>query len=271
MKKVRLCYFAFISCLFYLTNTVNAQPCSGTWSRIHPLNYLCVDGQWIGEQNGNDYPVGCPVNPVYNANQTITFTFTNPVSAFKINFNAFSGNDCSRIQVKINNIFYPLGPSNFVDITPSTGCSPGDFSLMQLTPDGYICGIPGITAFLVGQGCIIINGVVANSVTLSTNDPAGSVFSIPFECFGITPVKLESFKGISDDHCTATLSWKTGIETNVKEIEVERSVDGIVFKYATTVLSKGSNSYYSINTDNPADAFFRLKFIDLDGHLNTVK
>ena len=62
------------------------------------------------------------------------------------------------------------------------------------------------------------------------------------------------------------LNWKTGIEFNVKNIEVQKSEDGITFYKTGEINPKGSDSQYSFITDNSKDAYYRLKIIDLDGY-----
>jgi hypothetical protein len=253
--------------VFALTTNINitkAQTCSGSWAQTQLISFDClIDAQYIGSFNGN--LATCPVNPAYVPNQTNTFTFDNAVSSFSIDFNAFSGADCARLEVKINGVFYHLTPANFVEFPPALGCA-AIFSNMSVTADGYLTGIPNVPINLDAGGRIIITNVNATSVTLSTNDVAGSVYSSPFNCLTIIPVKLESFLGTNTSNCQATFKWKTGTESNLKNIELLRSVNGFLFSKVADIKPKGSNSNYVIKINNYDDAFFKLKFIDLDGH-----
>jgi hypothetical protein len=110
----------------------------------------------------------------------------------------------------------------------------------------------------------MITNVNASSVTVSTNDGNGTAFSSPFGCITI-PLKLESFTGFSTD-CKALLKWRTGVEQNVKDIEIQRSENAASFTKVGKIVPKGSNSSYSFFCDNITNGYFRLKIIDFDGH-----
>jgi len=249
----------FTLCLLSTAN-ITAQPCSGSWELQRPLNSTCFSGQWVGWQNIGT-PSGCPVNPIYTGVQTNTYTFPYVVNSFDIDFTGFDGAQfCARLEVKINGSFYALNSSNISSIP---GCTDGSASYVTLTPDGYLTVSALGGSGLSGTGRISINNVNALSVSVSTNDGSGTIFSNPFNCT-IVPLTLENFTGISKD-CKTVLKWKSGIEQNVKMIEVEKSVDGIVFLKDSEVLPKGSNSNYFYEAGNYSDAFFRLKIIDLDG------
>lgn len=265
-KKLRFKFlFCFVFSILAIEN-IAAQVCPGLWDVGTSLNFGCFFGKWVGQFNSNSEPVGCPINPVYTSGQSNTFTFDFPVESFIIDFTSFTtAAGCGKMEIKINNVFYPLNTSNLIDMPSSIGC-PGVFSFIALTNEGYITSTNNSQSSSNGHGRIIINGVNATSVTISTNDPAGTIVSAPFNCT-IIPLKLETFTGESEN-CKASLNWKTGIEFNVKNIEVQRSEDGNVFNKVGEVIPKGSDSKYSFITANISDAFFRLKIIDLDGSFN---
>ena len=257
-KKIYTWLFCFAACLIAIDN-IKAQSCAGSWALQRPASDPCVTGQWVGQAGGN--PTGCPVNPSYTALQTNTFTFTDPVSTFSIDFSGFDGSvQCPRMEIKINGVFYPLSITNISDVTPGPTCT-GFFSTIVVTSDGYLT----TSNTLYSQGRITITNVNASSVTVSSNDGQGTVFSNPFGCTTV-PLILEFFSGNTSNNCKALLRWKSGIELNVKNIELLRSVNGTLFNKVATVSPKGDNSNYSIETDNREDAFFRLKINDLDGH-----
>jgi hypothetical protein len=244
-------------------NIANAQLCSGTWTLQRPITSQCVSGQLIGWQNTNE-PVGCPTNPVYNGTESNTFTFDEPVNSFTIDFRGFDGvSGCARIEIKVNNMFFPLDVANLMEIPSGHSCTSGSFSYITLTPDGYITVSSLGGQGRVGFGRIFINSVNTSSVTISSNDGYGTVFSTPFNCDAILPLVLEDFSG-SANNCTATLNWRSGLEVNVRNIEVQRSFTNTVF---TTIAEKnalGSNSSYSISFAQNEDAFYRLKINDWD-------
>jgi len=263
-KNIFINLFCFTVCL---NNTVNiiAQSCAGSWALQRPATIECVTGQWVGWQNSNN-PVGCPTNPTYTGTESNTFTFSNPVNAFSIDFIGFDGAPfCARLEIKVNDIFYPLTALNLSDFPANTTCTLGSLNSVSITPEGYI--IANQLSFCRGR--ISITNVNTLSVTVSTNDGNGTVFSNPFNCT-IVPLKLESFT-VQNNDCKALLNWKTGIEQNVKIIEIQRSIDGTSFNKVGELNPKGSDSKYSFETANSSDGFFRLKIIDLDGSFDYSK
>ena len=258
---------AFSCCLFicFFNSLASAQLCSGSWSLQRPLTDFCVTGQWVGWQNTNN-PVGCPVTPLYGGTQSNTFTFANAVSNFTIDFSGFDGPvSCARIEIKINGTFYPLTSSNVSDFPPGSTCMSGSFTSIVVTSDGYITKSDLNPSGLSGQGRININNVTATNVTVSTNDSYGTAFSNPFNCVDIVPLQLIRFEGANTNNCTAKLDWVTGIELNVKKIEIQQSFDGALFQTIESILPKGSNSTYSFEALNNSDDFYRLRIIDIDG------
>jgi hypothetical protein len=242
-----------------ISNIAKGQACAGSWAVQRPITSGCISGQWVGQISNN--PAGCPVNPTYMAIETNTYTFAIPVSTFFIDFNGFDGQaHCARMEIKVNGLFYPLTMANLSDFPSGTSCT-GSFSTLVVTPDGYIT----CSDITTSQGRIMITNVNASSVTVSTNDGRGTAFTSPFGCTTI-PLKLESFTGNASSACHVILNWKTGIEFNVKNIEIQRSEDGNVFKKVGAVNPKGSNSRYSFITANISGAFFRLKINDFDGY-----
>ena len=259
-------FFKLLCFIICLTKTVNvaSQPCSGSWALQRPLTSQCVVGQWIGWQNSGS-PVGCPTNPIYSGTQVNTFSFSAAVSLFYLDFTGLDGPPgCPRIEIKINGIFYPLTLANLSDFPTGSTCTNGSFSYGTTSPDGYltVSVLGGIG--LSSRGRITISNVNANSVTISTNDRNGTIFSNPFNCTTV-PLKLESFTGQNND-CKALLNWETGIEFNVKSIEIERSEDSNIFGKVGEISPKGSDSRYSFITANTTDGFFRLKINDVDGY-----
>jgi hypothetical protein len=234
--------------------------CSGTWSLHRPINVQCFSGQYVGTVSGNIG--GCPINPVYNGVETNTFTFTNPVNNFNIDFSGFdASSQCARIRLNVNGVFFHLMPSNLAPLPAGSECN--GTSVMFVTSDGYLTSNSAIGG---GQGRITITGVNATSVDVSTNDGAGTAFSNPFNCLDVIPLKLESFSGNSTVNCKMILNWKTGTESNIKNIEIEKSEDGAMFFKTGEVIPKGSNSFYTFITLNSTDAYFRLRINDLDGY-----
>lgn len=259
--------FIFLSLSIFIIGfckDTSAQPCAGSWAKQRPLTSQCVTGQWVGWQNNAD-PLNCPTNPDYVGVQSNTFTFDIPVSNFNIDFKGFEGSPyCARIEIKVNGLFYQLTNHNLNDFPSGSTCTSGSFANVIVTDDGYITtsgiGGPGIA----GWGRININHLNITNVTVSTNDGAGTVFSNPFNCSDVIPLILEQFSG-SANNCIALLNWKSGLEVNVRNIEVQQSIDQLNYTTVSAMNAKGSNSHYSIELTQTTDAFYRLKINDFDG------
>lgn len=239
-----------------------AQACSGHWVNNHPLTFQCITGQQIGYNNTFVDPPGCPINPAYTATQTNSFIFDNPVNDFFVDFNAFDCTviGCPRMQIKINGIFFPLTTSNLTELPPGTNCF-GSVGFLAITSDGYITTT---AAESNGQSRLVFSGVNASSITISTNDAAGGIV-VANPCFEPLPIQIKSFKGYSINNCNVKLEFESGIESNVRNIEVEGSFDGANFLKLHELLPRGSDSRYAIEFINRGRNFYRLKINDLDG------
>lgn len=258
----RFIFFLAISTI-PLSYFANSQVCNGSWALQRPLSSQCVSGQWIGWQNTND-PVGCPTIPTYAGTEVNTFTFLSPVPNFAIDFKGFDATPgCARMEIRINGIFFPLTSANFISLPVGTTCT-GSFNFMELTADGYLTSSPAGGVSKTGQGRLVFNNVNASSVTVSTNDGNGTIISNPFNC-SVVPLSLQYFMAEPISDCKAKISWRSEIEMNVKQIEIERSENGADFFSQLVVTPLGSYSYYSFDVVNMTSAFFRLKIIDLDG------
>ncbi len=258
LKEIKLkLLFSFGFILTGIANFVDAQPCNGSWATNNPITYQCITGQWIGQGTVTN-PVGCPPIPVYTVPQTNTFNFDNPVNDFILDFVGYSGSTCARMELKINGVFYPLTIANLFSFPPDVLC-PGIGS-MAITAEGYLTGVLS----QLGKARLVFNNVIASSVTISTNDPQGIVITSP--CMPlVVPIKLKWFKG-EIANCKAILNWQSEIELNVRNIEIQVSVDGITYKKIAEVISKGNNSQYAFMADQFTNSFYRLKINDLDGN-----
>lgn len=245
------------------TNAIT-QPCAGTWSTNDQITFQCVTGQWVGHFNGLPEPTNCPVIPNYTSGQTNTFTFSTPVNSFRIDFNAFTSSlSCARLEIKLNGEFYPLNSNNLIDLQFPSPCS-GSTAILSVTPDGYIVCTPSNGFSLNGQGTIAFSGVNASSVTVSTNDPAGSVFTNPYNCIGIIPLTLVDFRAEQNStNCLTKFFWETGIEFNVRDIHILHSDDGLSFQPYAIVSPTGSNSRYMYQS-TLIDGFVKLRIYDFD-------
>ena len=82
------------------------------------------------------------------------------------------------------------------------------------------------------------------------------------------PVKLVGFSGIVSGN-QVKLNWKTTLEENLQQFDIEYSLDGRAFSYAGTLQAKhianGAVYNFSHAAVNSDALFYRLKIIDTDG------
>jgi hypothetical protein len=85
----------------------------------------------------------------------------------------------------------------------------------------------------------------------------------------LLPIELTKFNATQTDKFQSTLTWQTASERNNQGFQVEKSLDGSVFKSIGFVKGVGnsnvSNDYDFRDNDFSKSAYFRLKQIDFDG------
>jgi hypothetical protein len=264
-RNLILSFGIILGITIYAPFTAVCQVCSGHWVNSHPLTFQCLSGQQIGYNNVTGDPSGCPNNPGYTPTQTNSFIFDNPVNDFFIDFNALdcTVTGCPRMQIKINGIFYPLTAVNLSELPTGTICS-GSVSFLTITSDGYITTAVALSN---GQGRLVFSGVNASSITISTNDRGGGII-VGNPCFEPLPIQIKSFKGYGSGNCEVKLEFESGIESNVRNIEIEGSIDGAAFTKLLELAPKGSDSRYTIQCKSSGSNFYRLRINDLDGNFS---
>ncbi|HOZ76430.1 MAG TPA: endonuclease [Ferruginibacter sp.] len=87
-----------------------------------------------------------------------------------------------------------------------------------------------------------------------------------WSCTGVLPVALIDFTAVKNDE-GVLLQWKAGAETNLKQYEVERSIDGVSFTKTGIVIAQNKAIYNltDINLPDVRSVFYRLKMMDNDG------
>ena len=117
----------------------------------------------------------------------------------------------------------------------------------------YIAGInPLISAPNASQG----NGQTQND---------NSTTSLTVVAGGPLPVKLDYVLG-SMNRCEAEITWKSSLELNFKQYELQYSADGARFSSVSVVPGAGVGVVYKArHTPTKGAAFYRLKSVDLDG------
>jgi hypothetical protein len=89
---------------------------------------------------------------------------------------------------------------------------------------------------------------------------------------GVLPAELLSFSGKNREGGNL-LTWATATEKNVRDFDIERSLDGQLFLKIGTVKANGSNSNYAFTDPTTAANvhYYRLKTNDLDGKTDYSK
>jgi poly(3-hydroxybutyrate) depolymerase len=83
------------------------------------------------------------------------------------------------------------------------------------------------------------------------------------------PVRLSSFTGNLADE-KIKLSWETSLELNLKNMIIERSIDGTRYDELASILPKGlhgAGAIYTAFDNHPFSGlnYYRLKLVDMDG------
>lgn len=135
---------------------------------------------------------------------------------------------------------------------------------VNLTVKGKVLGFGEIASNLVyiNANNPLLGGA-PNSSQGNTVGNDNSETSLTVTAF--LPIKLESFQG-NLVNCKTELDWKTSAEDNLKNYEVEYSVDGKTFVTVGVVTGKGKNgdgsSYSFTHTPRNGVAYYRLKSVD---------
>ena len=115
------------------------------------------------------------------------------------------------------------------------------------------------------------SGYVTSSFKYSIVDNAGMLSTPSLYTVNWTKplaIQMTQFSA-TEQNCTAKINFATGVETDVKEINIQYSTDGSEFATVQTIAPKGSNSNYSFQYSLPANSsdyhFYQLEIVDIDG------
>ncbi|MFL5731333.1 MAG: NosD domain-containing protein [Cytophagaceae bacterium] len=109
----------------------------------------------------------------------------------------------------------------------------------------------------------------AGAVSATQTTPLGSTSEFS-NCTPPLPVQLISFSVIKNADYTAFIQWSTASELNSRQVEIQRSADGIYFETIGVIPANG-NSFtikeYSFEDKNPLQgiSYYRLSQTDIDG------
>jgi hypothetical protein len=91
------------------------------------------------------------------------------------------------------------------------------------------------------------------------------------QCLTVLSTELISFKVTQLDK-SALLTWQTASEINVKNFDIEKSIDGTIFSKIKEVKANNTPSVYQAFDDNFTEfAYYRLETRDLDGKTEDSK
>lgn len=134
-------------------------------------------------------------------------------------------------------------------------------------------GSHGFIRFRIkAQPALLVNTVIPNkadiyfdfNAAVRTNTATTSIQ------LSVIPLSLLDFTGKLQANNKALLQWKTANENKVARFEIEQSLNGNTFNYATSETARGSgDNQYAKSLTLPASlVFYRLKMIDIDGNYN---
>lgn len=113
--------------------------------------------------------------------------------------------------------------------------------------------------------------------TLKIYHTNGTQISINTQAAGPLPITLGEFTGTITNNNSVYLEWKTYSESNSKQFEIERSMDGVNFERITIIAGAGNSTsikYYNCTDDNLPEknkVYYRLKLVDIDGQYQYSK
>jgi YHYH protein/Secretion system C-terminal sorting domain len=146
----------------------------------------------------------------------------------------------------------------------------GRFCITPEYPSGTYCYFVSLDAalspafpYIIGDyfyGVAQYNGNMGPTSGNSTVASGATLYTVT-----VLPVELTAFEARSKN-CTIALCWKTAIERNVKQFELQYSQDGKDFETVYTAQPKGNSSEYNYTHYTPTGHYYyRLKTVDFDG------
>ncbi|RQO31642.1 hypothetical protein DBR32_06730 [Taibaiella sp. KBW10] len=112
---------------------------------------------------------------------------------------------------------------------------------------------------------------ITDAVFRVNNGACYTDYAVHFDCNGAPlPVTLTDFSAILYQKNKALLSWTVTKELDIREYELEQSIDGISFEYLSTTRADGQNSdtrTYTFIDEQLTQGynFYRLKIVAADG------
>lgn len=99
---------------------------------------------------------------------------------------------------------------------------------------------------------------------LATNDNLGKAYSFPFAPCSVLPIILNSFNAVVNK-CDVSLGWSLLNRSNLKNITIESSLDGVNFKSVSAISQLDKDIYTQKVEQKTSVAYYRLKITDAEG------
>ncbi len=168
---------------------------------------------------------------------------------------------------------YTTGFPCFKDFTVSTEWTEYsvDFDLTTTSSSLHTYAGSTIISGITDDQTPVICFSLQNTTTEITNAGAAGIGimidDVSFTSLSTTPIELISFNGKVDKSGNlALLEWKTASNSMMKFIEIEKSIDGILFSKIASVDPRDDKTYtYTDENFSGQNAYYRLNQTDIDG------
>ena len=116
-----------------------------------------------------------------------------------------------------------------------------------------------------GGGSSYTSSTLCSSVVHTQGDNSGNG-SLSITYGAALPIQLLSFTARADENQQVALAWKTALEQNAADFDLERSADAVHFEKIGVVKAAGSAASYTFSDEKPLKGFnyYRLKSNDTD-------
>lgn len=201
--------------------------------------------------NYNPIVLGCSTNPfVVNLSDTVRFVYNNSYVHFK--------------WQKSN-----VGGTIWTDMT-GPGTSGVGTPVLVNGMYQYVTNLPSFLAYPSDSGTyyrVIVATTAANlNNSCAFNDKSSTMIKV-INCLLLANTTITQFKGHLNN-TTANLTWSAVEEQDLKNYEIEKSADGIVFTHIGTVTARNLSSANYYFTDPGLifnNTYYRLKLNDNNG------
>lgn len=201
--------------------------------------------------------------------------------AFKIS------NSTENVSIKRNGKLLSVERHNTITVNDTIQLSIGNMRVQDYKFQVELQNLeqPNLVAYLEDSylnTSVPLNHNMVNSMDFKILNAAPSYaanrFRIVFKQAVVLPVTVTSIKAYPKNKFI-NIEWHVENEINMKQYEVEKSVDGMSFTPLTSILARGNNnsaeSYVASDVQpQPGYNYYRIKIVNLDGHLaytNIVK